>query len=358
MIPHVPGPALSPVFTGLCRILSRRKGLVKPTVRVMRPDRADSARRNLTPVSPRATKGPVGIFIQLHRWWALAAAAPLIAIAVAAGAEEAGSAGGTGHLVPRGGIIAIVGVPGFEIERIFVHAGQKVKQGDPLFEENCVQAQEAAALGALELKSVEKDSEYRKKIQAAKLNLAQTKLLGAKRELANYRSVGASGTSELKLTQLQQAFAEADLNVKIQQLESQQQDFDSQNQFRNSSERAQMASANLERCTPRAPADGTILAIDHRVGEYAAGDPIMRFGDLSAVYVDSQFYQGDMQKIKVGMRLEIKNSVFSHRLDGTVVEVGSLIGTESQLGSVKIRLDRADPADRYIGMEVEVSIPQ
>lgn len=289
----------------------------------------------------------------------VALAALMLGIASArAAAVEGNSVGGTGHIVPRGGIIRIGGLPGYEIDKIFVHVGQTLKRGDPLFEEDCYQAREGAKFSAIALKAVKTDSDYRKKIEAERLSLAHARLLSAQRTLANYRAVGASGTSKLKLAQLHQDVAEAAGNLKIEQLTSAQLDFDVETQIRRAAQRARTDTANLGRCSPRAPTDGTVLAIERHVGEYVGGDPVIRFGDLSAMYVDGQFFQGDMRKIRVGMKVEVKNAAFPHLADGKVVEVGSLIGTESQLGNVKIRLDRADPADHFVGMEVDVVIPR
>jgi HlyD family secretion protein len=282
----------------------------------------------------------------------------LLCPATGAAAADGNSVGGTGHIVPRGGIVGVSGVPGFEIDKIFVHVGQIVKKGDPLFEEDCLQAREDMKLRSLELKTFEVDSAYRRQIQAVTVKLAETRLQDAKRDLANYRAVGANGVTVTRLSQLRQAVEEAEANRQIQQISAQQLESDYNTQKLSESERVQASQANLQRCTPRAPSDGTILEIDRHVGEYAPGTPVLRFGDLSTMFVDAQFYQGDMAKIHVGMAVQIKNAAFPHLATGKVTNVGALIGTESQLGDVKIRLDRRDPADHVVGMEVEVVIPR
>jgi hypothetical protein len=52
----------------------------------------------------------------------------------------------------------------------------------------------------------------------------------------------------------------------------------------------------------------------------------------------------------------VKNSAFPDLGAGRVESVGRLIGTRSQLGDVRIRLDKNEPADRLVGMEVEIVI--
>ncbi|HEU5481278.1 MAG TPA: hypothetical protein VFU90_15640, partial [Candidatus Tumulicola sp.] len=61
-------------------------------------------------------------------------------------------------------------------------------------------------------------------------------------------------------------------------------------------------------------------------------------------------------KVKIGMKVTVKNSAFPHLATGRVERISSLVGSRSQLGDVMIRLDKNDPADRLVGMEVEVVI--
>ena len=105
----------------------------------------------------------------------------------------------------------------------------------------------------------------------------------------------------------------------------------------------------------RAPVDGTVLFVDKRVGAHPNG-PVVRMGDLRTMYVVCQVYEGDLLKLRRGMRATIKSATLPHSLGGTVESVGRIVDSRSKLGDVRIRLDRPDPANRLVGMEVEVVI--
>jgi HlyD family secretion protein len=273
-----------------------------------------------------------------------------------AAATGDGGVGGTGTILPRGGIVKIVGVPGFTIRKIFVQAGQAVKQGTPLFELDGVTAADSLAGAALDLETAKKDAEYRASIEAMTVKLMELRLQHAKRDAANYRAVGSSGISAKELSRLQQEVEESQANLDIERVRAQQLQFDLANSLRAAAIRRDSAAAAAARYLARAPSDGTVLKIDRSEGELANGEPVVEFGDLSAIFVDAQIYQGDMVKVKPGMKVTVRNSAFPDLAIGRVEAVGQSIGTRSQLGDVRIRLDKTEPADRLVGMEVEVVI--
>ena len=93
-----------------------------------------------------------------------------------------------------------------------------------------------------------------------------------------------------------------------------------------------------------------------RDAEYTAHPAAIELGDLTAMYVICQVFQGDMLKLKPGMKATIKSSALDQSLAGTVEEIGRVIDTKAQLGEAKIRLDDARLPSRLVGMEVEVQI--
>jgi multidrug resistance efflux pump len=105
-----------------------------------------------------------------------------------------------------------------------------------------------------------------------------------------------------------------------------------------------------------APIGGMILRIDQHVGENLTGGPAIEMGDIRKMYVICQTFQGDLLKLRPGLRATIKSSAFSKPLKGVVENVGRLVDTKAQLGDVRIRLDDPRVASRVVGMEVEVEI--
>jgi hypothetical protein len=56
------------------------------------------------------------------------------------------------------------------------------------------------------------------------------------------------------------------------------------------------------------------------------------------------------------MGATIRAQPLSQPLHGRIEDVGRMVETQSRLGEVRIRLDRADPASRLVGMQVDVTI--
>ena len=86
------------------------------------------------------------------------------------------------------------------------------------------------------------------------------------------------------------------------------------------------------------------------------GAPAIEMGDIRKMYVICQAFQGDLLKLRPGLRAKIKSSAFAIPLKGVVENVGRLVDTKAQLGDVRIRLDDPRLASRVVGMEVEVEI--
>ena len=105
-----------------------------------------------------------------------------------------------------------------------------------------------------------------------------------------------------------------------------------------------------------APSNGTILRVDQHVGETLTGGPAIEMGDIRTMYVICQAFQGDLLKLRPGMRATIKSSAFGKPLQGTVDNVGRLVDTKAQLGDVRIKLDDPSIAGKVVDMEVEVEI--
>jgi HlyD family secretion protein len=265
--------------------------------------------------------------------------------------------GGTGTIAPRDGLARIEGMPGYEIEKMFVHDGEKVKRGAPLFQLQNPTASYDLTNAALDLESHRKDAEYRRALEALSLKAAAARTQHSQKDAANYKAIGPSGTSERELSRVQQEAEQAQLALESEKVRAQQLQYSLGVDVRSAQNRYDSTVALLGRYVIRAPTDGTVVKIHHHVGELVGGpDPVLEFGDLSTMYVDAQVYQGDLVKVRQGMKVTVKNSAFPNLATGTVESLGRLVGTRSQLGDVLIRLDRNDPAARLVGMEVEIVI--
>ncbi|MGH6980310.1 MAG: efflux RND transporter periplasmic adaptor subunit [Stellaceae bacterium] len=264
--------------------------------------------------------------------------------------------GGTGTIEPNGGIVRLAGVPGYDIKEIYVKEGQTVTRGTALFAQDDITAELGRTNADLDLTTVKRDAEFHTDIEAMTLRLVEMRLQHAKKDAANYRAVGPGGTSEKELSRLQQVVEENQASLDIEKVRAEQLQYDLVNQVRAAALRRDSAAATADRFTARAPGDGTVLKIYKLPGDRASGDTILYFGDLSTMYVNAQVYQGDVFKVKIGMKATVKNSAFPNLATGRVERISHLIGSRSQLGDVLIRLDKTDLAARLVGMEVEVVI--
>jgi HlyD family secretion protein len=291
-------------------------------------------------------------------WRALVActfATCAIASALADSKPE-GQIGATGYIAPATGIILMRAPPDAIIRTIYVHLGDHMKKGDPLVE--LVDDAPKAELGiaAAEYDTATRNATLRTAAAALSLSLAEEKLQRAQKEAAAYRAVGAGGTSSKELIELAGSVEEARLSVELEKAKQQQVQTETDTAAKTAAARLDLAKTKLATYFLHAPSDGTILKLDRSVGDATTGEPLLQFADLSAMTVICQVYEGDMLKLKRGMKATVQATGIPDLGPGVVEQIGQLIDTRSQLGEVRIRLDRVTPADRLVGMSVEVVI--
>ena len=96
-----------------------------------------------------------------------------------------------------------------------------------------------------------------------------------------------------------------------------------------------LASAALERTRVRAPADGTVLRINARIGETVApspDSPLVVVGDVSSLRVRAEFEERDIGKVRVGQGAVVRSDAFPGKdFEGTVSSSAKALGP-SKLG--------------------------
>ncbi|MBM3261894.1 MAG: efflux RND transporter periplasmic adaptor subunit [candidate division Zixibacteria bacterium] len=78
--------------------------------------------------------------------------------------------------------------------------------------------------------------------------------------------------------------------------------------------------------------------------------------DLSRMAVLWDIYDGDLGQIAPGMKATVTGNGFPGKLEGEVVSVDRIVQMPAQTAKVHIRLLRNTPADKYLNMQVNVSI--
>lgn len=261
--------------------------------------------------------------------------------------------GAIGQIVPAGGIVFLTGMPAAVVREIKVRAGQEVRAGTVLM---VLQGEAITAeleLATLEVQSARNLAASQNAAQKLTVDLAKQRLDEATRQVEVYRSLGTQGTSTGEMARLQSVQNQARLGLQIEQARLNATTAESNRAVNAANKRLEIARANSE---IRAPSAGTILKIDRRVGQRLTLDPAIQMADLSSMYVTSQVYEGDLLKLRPGMKATIRSATLAQPLTGVVDEVGRLVDTRARLGEIRIKLDSAEPANRLVGMEVEVVI--
>jgi len=264
--------------------------------------------------------------------------------------------GGTGTIEPRGGIVLLSGASGAIIRSIKVVAGQKVKQGDLLMLLDDDQQQLDEKIAAIALDEATRHARQSIADEAIALKLASMRYAQAKEDASQYRSLGPNATSRHQIEILDAATEEALGGLTIERRKDTQIRADAAADIETANKRLTITQQILARYRLTAPNDGVILRIDQHVGESLNGTPVIEMGDISAMYVVCQLFQGDLLKVKPGMKATISSNALSKSLTGTVEQVGRLIQATTQAGDVKIKLDDTGLANRLVGMQVDVKI--
>ena len=137
------------------------------------------------------------------------------------------------------------------------------------------------------------------------------------------------------------------------------------------------ARLDLERMVIRAPIDGVVTNRQVQVGQrVAAGNPVMTIVPVGAVYVDANFKEGQLERVRPGQPVELKsdlygsNVVYHGRVTGFAGGTGSafaLIPAQNATGNwikvvqrlpVRVALDSKELASHplRVGLSMEATI--
>jgi HlyD family secretion protein len=267
--------------------------------------------------------------------------------------DQKQTTGAVGQITPAGGIVGVMGAQGSRVSEILVHTGQQVKAGTLLMRTVAGSPDTDPALARKQLRAAQELAAQQLAAQTATVALAQSRYDQAKTQLATYQGLGTTIVSRKELDTYTAAAGDAATALKAE--EARLKAVRTQNQSSLNAARRQLEAA-VQGTELRAPVDGTVLKINRHVGERLGGDPALQLGNLATMYVVCQIYEGDLLRLRPGMRATITAQPLSEPLHGRIEEVGRMVDTQARLGEVRIRLDRADPASRLVGMQVDVAI--
>jgi len=279
--------------------------------------------------------------------------AHVVLLATFARADEIG---GTGRIEPDGGVVVLSGVEGARILWIAVKPGQMVRKGALLMTLDDREQRTNTQIAQVALEQARKDAVQSLAAAQLAVQIDNERLQHALKTAADYRALGPDATSEKQIADMEEAAKEDQVQLDEDRKHETQVRYDNAASIANATKKLDIETQKLAQYRMVAPVGGMILKIDQHVGENLTGAPAIEMGDIRKMYVICQAFQGDLLKLRPGLRATIKSSAFSRPLNGVVENVGRLVDTKAQLGDVRIRLDDARLASRVVGMEVEVEI--
>jgi HlyD family secretion protein len=126
--------------------------------------------------------------------------------------------------------------------------------------------------------------------------------------------------------------------------------------------------ARLETTLVRAPFGGRVLAIHARPGQAVGASGVLSLGRTTEMFVDAEVMEEDLGRIRIGQEARINGAVLTGVAQGTVEEIGYLVGsrevfetdptafTDSRIAHVKIRVAEPTRFERFIHARVSVEI--
>ncbi|RZT36605.1 efflux RND transporter periplasmic adaptor subunit [Cupriavidus agavae] len=112
----------------------------------------------------------------------------------------------------------------------------------------------------------------------------------------------------------------------------------------------------LNRYELRAPFDGMIVEKHISLGEAVAADTnVFTLSDLSSVWAEFVVSAKDLQRVRLGEKVEVRSTAFDGKAQGTVSYVGSLLGEQTRTAKARVTLTNPQGAWRP-GLFVTVSV--
>jgi HlyD family secretion protein len=271
-------------------------------------------------------------------------------------AAPASAIGGTGRIQPAGGVIVVAAAPGRAVGEVHVREGERVKKGALLLTlaDQSVRTLERD-LAAERLRNAERQAVERRKSAELELQTAKLANQQAATDAAAVAQLDERTFPAREKRQRDNAAAQSKVALEAASVKLDEARKSADAELRIARTQLKLAEAALAATRVTAPADATVLEVHAQPGA-SGGGPAVTLADTSRMYVVADFFEGDLPKLAPGQRVKVANGALGSPLDGAIERIGRIIDPVNRLAKVWVRLDSPAPADRFIGMQVDVKV--
>ena len=276
-----------------------------------------------------------------------------------------------GRVLPVSGIIDITGPATDTVREIKVTEGDWVQPGQAL----AFLSSHASALDRVN--HAETDLASTRATSAKDIEIARARLaaVGTETKFAQgrYERIAAAKDSEfvspdqIEDRTLGKQNAEVKLAQTTQDLERAIND--AAKAVRAAESELAAAKSQLAAAEVRAPLKARVLKVRARAGNTAGGrSELFKLGDTSSMIVVAEVYESEALKIKAGQKAVVTSAALPSKMTGTVTGVSGIVfrntiesmdpntSTQARVVEATILMDKAEPLDRLVFLQVDVTI--
>jgi HlyD family secretion protein len=303
------------------------------------------------------------------------------------------------RIEPAGGTVTVGARPGVRVDAVLVHVGDDLKAGQPLA---VLEGQEAARLQVAQAEAQKRRADEQKARQRARLTLERTRedrvqkvrletledihatldkrakaIVAARPLIEKMPGVTPKDLFELDVALDRMKVDAARAALELEQAKADQASLAPRRALEDKEladggpaddlllSQIELARANLDLTTVKAPAAGRVLDVIAHSGEVSAG-PLMIVADVSSMVATAEVDQSDVPAIEPGAAAEV--TVVDRKVAGKVTRVSRVVGKnllaspdprmpqDLRVVQVTIQLEQPEPAARYVNLQVDAAI--
>ncbi len=298
--------------------------------------------------------------------------------------EPARTVTSLGRLHPGEGVVDLAGPPGERLDALEVAEGDEVESGQLLgrlgpfaqLEAEVAVARAALRDAQLEVKRVRELRPLEVSSLEAEVRALSAEAELRESELERKRSLidgGVASESDLELEvsraeRARQTLRRAELELEHARLGRALEIPEAEAALASAESRLASVRARLAQYQLVAPISGRVLKILTWPGETVGQEPILRLGETGRMYAVAEVDETDVRQVRVGQRATVTSPALPVAIEGTVERISSIIHrnqvfdldptarADTRVMEVRVRLDEAELASRFVHHQVRVAI--